>query len=123
MKVFQKKIYIYVNESYFLYDKSNLIKRTFVTGINKQLSLFGSFSFFSGKTEAKNLQLVAADSLLKFLIDKKSLKKNLKFELKHVNGSEVKTSDKKKHHFSITKLGKRKKGIMSEPIETVMIRA
>ena len=62
MKVFQKKKKN-VNESYFLYDKSNLIKRTFVTAINKQFSLFGSFSFFSGKTEAKNLQLVAADSL------------------------------------------------------------
>ena len=40
-----------------------------------------------------------------------------------MNGSEVKTSDKKIHHFSITKLGKRRKGIMSEPVETVIIRA
>ena len=34
----------FINESYFLYDKSNLIKKTFVTAINKQLSLYGSFS-------------------------------------------------------------------------------
>ena len=39
-----------------------------------------------------------------------------------VDGSEVVNSDKKVHHFSITKLGKRKKGIMSEPIESVIIR-
>ena len=54
---------------------------------------------------------------------KKTLKTDLTFQLKHIDGSEVKTSDKKVHHFSITKLGKRKKGIMSEPIESVIIRA
>ena len=31
----------FINESYFLYDKSNLIKKTFVTAINKYLSLYG----------------------------------------------------------------------------------
>ena len=50
-------------------------------------------------------------------------KTDLTFQLKHIDGSEVKTSNKKVHHFSITKLGKRKKGIMSEPIESVIIRA
>ena len=54
---------------------------------------------------------------------KKSLKTDLAFQVKHIDGSEVKTSDKKIHHFSITKLGKRNKGIMSEPIESVIIRA
>ena len=40
----------FVNESYFLYDNSNLSKKkTFVTDINKQLWLYGSFSYFSGK--------------------------------------------------------------------------
>ena len=54
---------------------------------------------------------------------KKTLKTDLTFQLKHIDGSEVKTSDKKVHHFSITKLGKRKKRSMTEPIETVIIRA
>ena len=44
-----------------------------------------------------------------FYRKKKSLKDNLKLQLAHVDGSEVKTSDKKIHDFSITKLGKRKK--------------
>ena len=35
----------------------------------------------------------------------------------------MKTSDKKIHHFSITKLGKRRKNIISEPVETIIIRA
>ena len=40
-----------------------------------------------------------------------------------IDGSEVKTSDNKIHHFSITKLGKRRKKGMSELIETIIIRA
>ena len=40
----------FINEGYFLYDRSNLIKKTFVTAINKELNLYGSFSYFSGKT-------------------------------------------------------------------------
>ena len=44
-------------------------------------------------------------------------------QLAHVNGSEIKTSDKKIYNFSITKLGKRKKKTMSEPIETIIVKA
>ena len=89
--------------------KSNLIKKAFVTAINKQLSLYGSFSYFSGRTTATNLNLISSNDFLKFFIEKKSLKDNLKLQLAHIDGSEVKTSDKKIHDFSITKLGKRKK--------------
>ena len=41
----------------------------------------------------------------------------------HVDDSQVKTSDKKIHDFPITKIGKRKKAVMSEPVETIIIRA
>ena len=112
----------FINESYFLYNKSNLIKNTFITTINKQLSLYGSFSYFSGKTSILNLKLLSFDNFLKFLIEKNSLKSNLKLQLAHVNGSEVSTSDKKIHNFSITKLGKRKKK-MQEPNDSILIRA
>ena len=44
-----------------------------------------------------------------FIRKKKSLKDNLKLQSAQLDGSEVKTSDKKIHDFSITKLGKRKK--------------
>ena len=82
----------FINESYFLYNKSNLIKKTFITTINKQLSLYGSFSYLSGKTSILNLKLLSFDNFLKFLIEKNSLKSNLKLQLAHVNGSEVNTS-------------------------------
>ena len=37
-----------------------------------------------------------------------------------INRSEVKTSDNKIHHFSITKLGKKRKRNMQEPKETII---
>ena len=95
----------FINESYFLYDKSNLIKETFITAIiNKQLSLYGSFSYFSGKTSISNLKLLTSSNFLKFLVKKKSLNSNLRLQLAQKDGSEVKKSDNKIHHFSITKL-------------------
>ena len=60
---------------------------------------------------------------LKFIVEKESLKSNLKLQLAPIDGSEVKPSDNKIHHFSITKLGKRRKKGMSELIETIIIRA
>ena len=106
---------------FFLYDKSNLIKKT---AINKQLSLYGSFSYFSGKTSIKNLKLIDVINSLKILIKKKSLKDNLKLQIAYADGSDVKTEDQKIHDFSITKLRKRKKKkMLSEPIETIIVRA
>ena len=111
----------FINESCFSYDKSNLIKKTFITAINKQVSLYGSFSYFSGKTSISNLKLLTSNDFLKFLGEKKSLKSNLRLQLAQMDGSEVKTSNNKSHHCSITKLGKRRKKGMSEPIETITI--
>ena len=85
--------------------------------------LYGSFSYFSGKTGISNLKLLTLSDFLKFLVEKKSLKSNLKFQLAQIDRSEVKTSDNKIHHFSIIKLGKRRKKGMSELIETIIIRA
>ena len=43
----------FINESFFLNDKSNTIKKTFISALNKQLSIYGSFSYFSGNTSKK----------------------------------------------------------------------
>ena len=41
-----KKLTIsFVNESYFLYDKSNMIEETFITEINKLISVYDSISY------------------------------------------------------------------------------
>ena len=113
----------FINESFFLYDRSNAIRKTFVTAIDKELSIYGSFSYFSGKTSIKNIKLIDVTNPLKFLVEKKSLKDNLKFKIAYVNGSDVNTEDKKIHDFPITKLGKRRKNMLSEPVETLIVRA
>ena len=113
----------FINESFFLYDKSNTIKKTFISALNKQLSIYGSFSYFSGNTSIKKLKLLDVSNSLKFLVEKKALKENLKLQIAYVNASEVKTEDKNLHDFSITRLKKRRKNMLSEPVETVIIRA
>ena len=68
----------FINESYLLYDKSNLIKKTFVTAINKHLNLYSLFSYFSGKTGISNLKLLSSSNFSKFLLEKNS---NIKFKI------------------------------------------
>ena len=71
--------------------------------------MYGSFSYFSGKTAQLNLKLLNFNNFLKFFIEKNSQKSDLKLQIAEVDGSEVKTSDKKINHLSTTKLGKKKK--------------
>ena len=92
-----------------MYDKSNTIKNTFITALNKQLSIYGSFSYFSGNTSIKNLKLLDVSNSLKFLVAKKALKEDLKLKIAYVNGKVVEIEDKKIHDFSITRLKKRQK--------------
>ena len=113
----------FIKESYFLYDKSNLVKKTFVTAINMYLNLYGSFSYFSGKTRSSNLKLLSSSNFLKFLVEKNSQVSNLKFQLAQINGSDIKTTNNKIHHLSIIKIGKKRKRQMSELIQTIIIRA
>ena len=40
-----------------------------------------------------------------------------------INGSNIKTTDNKIHHFSIIKIGQKRKRQMAEPVETIIIRA
>ena len=68
----------FINESFFLYDKSNTIKSIFITALNKEISIYGSLSYFSGRESAKNIKLTDASNHLKFLVEKKAIRKNLK---------------------------------------------
>ena len=113
----------FVNESYFLYHKSNLIKKIFVRAINKILSIYGSFSYFSGKLAEKEIKLLDVSNILKFYMERRALKKGLKFQLAHINGDNPKIKDRKIHNFSITRLGKKRKLNILQPVETIIIRA
>ena len=44
----------FMQDSYFLYNKSNLIKRSFITELNKFISIYGSISCFDSKKNSQN---------------------------------------------------------------------
>ena len=82
-----------------------------MTTINKTLSVYGSFSYFSGKVAEKEIKLLDVSNILKFYMERRALKKGLKFQLAHINGDNPKIKDKKIHNFSITRQGKKSKHV------------
>ena len=61
---------------------------------------------------------------MKFFIEKnKALKDNLQLHLAYINVSNIETTDKKIHNFSKTKLGSRRRIMIHEPVDTIIIRA
>ena len=84
-----------MNESYFWYDRSNVIKETLLTAINKKMSIYGSFSYFQSRTAEEKIRLLSAGNFLKFSVDKNTLKNELKFQLTNISGDNPKTKDKK----------------------------
>ena len=113
----------FVNESYFLYDKINLILDAFITVLNKKNSIYGSFSCFSGKTPNETLTLIAAENLLKFLVEKETIRNNLSFQLTNISGNIAKIKDNKIYNISMTRLGRKRKLLMQELIKTIIVRA
>ena len=111
------------NESCFLYHKRNLIKETVVTVANKKLSISDSFSHFQSKTEEEEIRLLSADNLIKFLVEKNTLKDELKFQLTNISGKTPQVRSQKVYSFSITRGDKRKTLRMAQPIETIVVCA
>ena len=69
-----------------MYDKSNLIKDTFITALNKKISIYGSISYFNKITENKMFKIVSAEKFLKFYVDKDASKNSLGFHVKDITG-------------------------------------
>ena len=60
---------------------------------------------------------------MKFFVDKDKNKNSLSFQLTDIRGKIPKLKDKKVLNFSLTRTGQKRKRQMTEPIETVIIRA
>ena len=111
----------FVNESYFLYEKSNLIKNTYITTLNKTIYIYGSFSYFQTKTSNESLHLLDAGNFLNFLVEQNSRRNELKFQLTNISENIPKTKDNEAHQFSITRLGRKRKLAIQEPVETIIV--
>ena len=64
----------FVNESYFLYDKSNIIEQTFITKINKLIYVYGSTSHFDKKSINEAVEIASFNNPLKFSVVKNTIK-------------------------------------------------
>ena len=54
---------------------------------------------------------------------KNSFRNELKFQVTNISGNIPKTKDNKIHNFSIIHLGRKRKLLMQEPIETIVVHA
>ena len=88
-------IICYINKSYFLYDKSDLIKETFITALNKKVSIYVSISYFNKKTENEIFKIITPEKFLKFYVEKNAAKNSLSFQLTNISGELPKLKDKK----------------------------
>ena len=97
----------FVNESYLLYDKSELIKETYITELNIKILIYGSISYFNKKTEKKIFQIISPENCLKFTVGKHTVKNNLDFKLANISRKLPKRRVKK--IYNITQLCSRRK--------------
>ena len=113
----------FVKESYFLYDKSNMVEQTFITEINKLISVYNSISYFGKKSANESVNRVSFNNPLTFSAVKGTIKNTLSFELTKIDATLPALTNKKIDGLSLTEIGiKRKSKIMNDPIETVIIR-
>ena len=79
--------------------------------------------YFNKKTENEIFKIISPENLLKFFVNKNTNKDSLSFQLTSISGNLPTLKDKKIHNLSLTKIGRKSKLPMQEPIETIIIRA
>ena len=100
-----------IQYSFSLYDRSNIIKKTFVNEINEFLPIMCSFGYFGKTTDIQNIDSNSSKSAQKFYIEKNTIRDRVGFELKHVSGTDLETDDNKLYEILFTRLSKSKKSM------------
>ena len=104
-----------------MYEKSDLIKETYITALNKIISIYGSISYFNKKTENEIFKIISPENLLKFVVKRNTNRDSLGFQLTSVSGNLPTLTDKKINNLSLTCIGRKRKLPMQEPVETIII--
>ena len=117
--IFKKQPKKIFSELFFLYDKSNIVKKSFLTELNKFLSLFGSISF-SGSVKKNLLPTVSSEKPTNFFFDADKLKESLELQLTKIDRTFPQTKDKKMHELCIVQTGKKRK--MQGPLDSLFVR-
>lgn len=83
-----------LQESYFIYDSSSLVKAFFINKLNKCLPIYCSVSNFSEKKTEKSKNFLPKNQK-RFLIEKSAERSELSLQIAKVRGKPVETTDKK----------------------------
>ena len=75
-----------LQEPYFVYNRSSLVKPTFITEINKFLSIYCSVSKFSEKKQDKS-KIISPANQKSFTIEKTSEKGELNLQVSKFSGT------------------------------------
>ena len=90
-----------IQNSFFLYDRSNITKKAFVNEINEFLTIMCSFGYFGKTTDIQNIDLISSKNAQKFYIQKNTVRDRLDFELKHASGTDLETDDNKLYEYCL----------------------
>ena len=72
-----------------------MIEQTFITKINKLISVYGSISYFDKKSISEAVEIVSFSNPLKFFVVKNMIKNTLDYQLTKINGNLLVLNDKK----------------------------
>ena len=72
-----------------------MIEQTFITEINKLISVYGSISYFDKKSISEAVEIVSFSNPLKFFVVKNMIKNTLDYQLTKINGNLFVLNDKK----------------------------
>ena len=100
-----------IQSSFFLYYRSNIIKKTFVNEIKEFLPIMCYFGYFGKTTDIQNIDLISSKNTQKFYTEKNTIRDRLGFELKHLSGTDLETDDNKLYEILFTRLSKSKKSM------------
>ena len=73
-----------IQSSFFLYERSNIIKKFFLKEINEFLPIMCSFGYFGKTTDIQNIDLISSKNVQKFYVEKNTIRDRLGFELKQI---------------------------------------
>ena len=89
-----------------MYDKSNVIKRSFITELNKFLSIYGSISYFGETKSYQPTQIISSNNPSQFFLEEKKTKDSIRLQLTKADETFSEIIDKKIHKFSIVQIEK-----------------
>ena len=97
-----------LQDSYFPYDVSNIVKKSFITDLKKFLAIFCSMTYFKEK-EGDLIDLISLTNTYPFSMERDTTKNFMELQIAKVTGQPAEIVDKKIHSFAFMRIEKKKK--------------